>query len=218
MTWGEYRPPRPNEVMGTWNVDVINAIMREALGDDWASVFVTKDTGREQRPMQWSDYFTPDAPAIGFRAEPVIGAEVMPDTTPPTVTTPDPVADLVKAYKLINDAPLGVDRPLAGPWHRFEASRTIDVEDTIGAPDPHGLAQDALTALADEAWGKLKVAADLAWRSGCVLCVHDGPTSMIDPFDLERDQYRMRVRVRAHMLWPGQECAHVPRTQYGDPT
>jgi hypothetical protein len=207
---------RPNEVAGTRDVDAINAVMREALGDDWASVFIP--TGRV-RPMLWSDYFMPDAPALGFYAEPIIGAEVMPDDAPPVVTTPDPVADLVKAYKLINDAPLGVDRPPAGPWHRFEASRTIDVEDTINAPDPHGLVQDTLAALTDEAWGKLKVAADLARRSGCALCVHDGPTSMIEePFDLERDQYRMRVRVRAHMLWPGQQCAHLPRTEYRDPT
>lgn len=31
---------RPNEVAGTGDVDAINAIMREALGDDWASILI----------------------------------------------------------------------------------------------------------------------------------------------------------------------------------
>lgn len=60
MTGEEYRPLRPNEVAGTRDVDAINAIMREALGDDWASVLIPQ---------------------------------------------PDPVADLVKAYKLIEAHP-----------------------------------------------------------------------------------------------------------------
>jgi hypothetical protein len=112
-----YHRLRPNEVAGTRDVDAINAIMREALDDDWASVFIP--TGRV-RPMLWSDYFTPDAPALGFYAEPIIGAEAVPDGRPPEVTTPDPVADLVKAYRLIEANP-GYRPDLPGPdrWIRW---------------------------------------------------------------------------------------------------
>lgn len=86
---------RPNEVAGTCDVDAINAVMRDALGDDWASVLVT-----------WSDYLPPqDAPALGYHRGPLIGAEAVPDATPPTVTAADPVADLVKAYRLVRDHP-----------------------------------------------------------------------------------------------------------------
>jgi hypothetical protein len=56
--------------------------------------------------MLWSDFLPPqDAPALGYRTEPLIDAEAVQDGTPPEVTAPDPVADLVKAYRLIQDHP-----------------------------------------------------------------------------------------------------------------
>ena len=125
MTGEEYRPLRLNEVAGTRGVDAINTIMREALGDDWASMLIPQrpdpmpkitvryPMGEEvtkafhRSVSEWLDamrvpYDPPqDAPALGYSTEPLIDAA--PDITPPTVTTPDPVVDLVKGYKLISD-------------------------------------------------------------------------------------------------------------------
>ncbi len=74
MNRDEYGLPRPGEVAGTRDVDAVNAIMREHLGDNWADNMIPR---------------------------------------------PDPVADLVKAYKLIEGNP-GY-RPFPGPirWIRL---------------------------------------------------------------------------------------------------
>lgn len=212
---GEYRPLRPNEVAGTWDVDGINAIMCEALGDDWASVFVTKDTGREVRPMLWSDYLPPqDAPAIGFRTELFI--DDVPDTTPPTVTTPDPVADLVKGYKLIKDNPgYRSDPPGRDKWIRLSdvAINPDTLDDIIGA----GYA----TALRDMAY---QAARNL---DGCLRdlpdgwswCEHAFEWSSTDPGPFLADRVAFTARVKGHRLVPGETCpSEGRRTMYGPMT
>lgn len=126
------------------------------------------------------------------------------------MTGPDPAADLVKAYRLVRDAPYRVERP-PPHWYRFA------VDETVGAERSTEFMEATVLRLANETWGQVKDAAALARRAGCALCVHDGPTVMTDdPLDLAADTVRVRVRIRAHMLWPGEQCAHVPRTQYGE--
>jgi hypothetical protein len=177
-----------------------------------------------QREM-WAVAFHPpqDAPALGYlpSVREYIGAVPVPDATPPVVEAADPVADLVKAYRLIRDAPLGVDRPLAGPWHRFEASDVITPDDS--APEGSSAQLQAATLrLVREARDKLDEAAAEATRAGYTLCVHDGPTARIDDVRdgdfLRTDTVHLSVRIRAHMLLPGQECPHLPRTEYRGPT
>lgn len=75
---------RPNEVAGTRDVDAINAIMREALGDDWASILIPQRS--------------------------------------------DPVADIIKAYKLVRDNP-GYRPDPPGP------ERWIRLSDVVINPD-----------------------------------------------------------------------------------
>lgn len=208
---------RPNEVAGTGDphTERLTELLRERFGDAYEDMLILQDP-RKVRPMLWSDLMPPqDAPALGFRTEPVIGAEAVLDATPPKVTKPDLIADLVKAYKLIRDAPYR--RDMGDPsWHRFETTGTVDAEDVTAAPGDH--IERTVARLTVGAQEKLMAAAAEVVRAGCTLCVHDGPTATIDPMiDFERDQYVMRVRIRAHALLPGQECVHVPRTQYGDP-
>jgi hypothetical protein len=169
-------------------------------------------TGADRpRPMLWSDFLPPqDAAALGYHTEPLIGAEAVQDGTPPKVTAADPVADLVKAYRLVRDAPYRVERP-PPHWCRFA------VDETVGAERSTEFMEATVLRLANEAWGQVKAAVVLAQRAGCALCVHDGPTVTVgDPCNLAADT--VRVHIRAHMLWPGEQCAHVPRTQYGETT
>lgn len=78
---------RPNEVAGTGDVDAINAVMREALGDDWASILIP------QRP--------------------------------------DPVADLVKTFGLIEAHPeYRPDPPGRDRWIRLSDLTGPDGETT----------------------------------------------------------------------------------------
>lgn len=209
---------RPNEVAGTMDVDRINAIMRDYLGDDWTRYMITK--GREQEPVT---FFTPveDAPALGYMPSLREFLPPVPDTTPPTVEAADPVADLVKAYRLVRDTPLGVARPIAGPWLKFAASDIVTPDDN--APEGSSAQMQAVVLkLVRQAQDTLDEAAVAATRAGCTLCVHDGPTATIDDAPgsdfMRSDTVRLRVRIRAHMLWPGQECPHLPRTEHRGPT
>jgi hypothetical protein len=95
---------------------------------------VATEEAQRERERSWADLgawldamvvpFDPpqDAPALGYHVPPVrtIGAEVMPDATLPTVTARDPIADLVRAYRLIEANP-GYRPDLPGPdrWVRW---------------------------------------------------------------------------------------------------
>lgn len=209
---------RPGEVAGTGDphAERLTELLRERFGDAYKDMLIPVDP--KARPMQWSDFLPPqDAPALGFRTQPLIGAEAVQDVTPPTVTKPDLQADLVKAYKLIRDAPYQ-RRDMGDPrWHRFEAITAVDADDATRTGSYAQLLEETLLALTTQAREKLEAAVLEAQRAGCTLCVHEGPTAMVsDPPSFDMDSMTVKVRIRAHMLWPGQVCEHLPRTQYGE--
>jgi len=144
---------------------------------------------------------------------------VNPDQPPATGGDPDEVfAELLRAFETISNTPYRLDRGPT-PSLTFEVKTPIGRDEIDDAGDlaarravVDGAVRDAVFRQIQQ----LAEAADLAHRSGCVLCVHDGPAAEVFKHEsfMADDPYSVRVRQRAHLLMPGQQCAANPRTQY----
>jgi hypothetical protein len=129
-------------------------------------------------------------------------------------------ADLRRAYEAVMAAPYRTDRGPT-PLLTFKIDTSISHAE-INDPDLPDLAarraviDDAVRDAIFQQVQQLAEAAETARRSGCVLCVHDGPAAEVvqDESFLADEPYTVQVRQRAHLLMPGQQCATNPRTQY----
>lgn len=142
-----------------------------------------------------------------------------PDQPPVTGGDPDELfAGLLRAFDAIGNTPYRLDRGPT-PSLTFEVKTPIgcdEIEDAADLAARRAVVDGAVRDAVFRQIQQLAEAADLAHRSGCVLCVHDGPAAEVfrDESFIVDEPYTVRVRQRAHLLMPGQRCAANPRTQY----
>ncbi len=174
---------------------------------------------------EWLDAVVPsqqDAPAIGYHVpDPVPGAAAVTSTasswTPSGGANADPVADMVKAYHLVNDTPwLKPDRPGRDKWIKLSDVYTLD--DAIEA-DHQLFMRQAEESVQRLAWEQLRQLEEhlRALPDGASWCVH-GPEAMVEEQRLDVDGSTFTVCTRAHEVHAGETCTVAPRTVYGPMT
>lgn len=89
------------------------------------------------------------------------------------------------------------------PTMWFGTQQDVDHDRVDACPET---LRDTIRQISEQVFEKVEAAAVEARKAGCDVCVHESDISADGPSDLFRDVSVLTVRVRAHLLWPGQEC------------
>lgn len=121
----------------------------------------------------------------------------------------DPLTDLIRTFRAASDNTAYRPELRISPRLRFSTETPV-TDDELGPVETYRTVIDAIVQ--DAIFRQLQevaAAAETARKAGCRLCVHEPPTAdILRAEDLwMEDRFTVRVRQRAHLLWPGQTCA-----------